>query len=171
VAAESGRVCRISDTLGNRLLHPEPELATIYHAAEFGAADSLQKYQMLDWVDTHLRSETTPNGGKMVWSSNWFPNNGRSFTHSTYELAYAEVLNLALANHLAGRTEEAYSLLRGVLCGIYNNPAPGSLSCHANTNGTQRRNLEFADSISCGAGPWLRECLGLCRNGPMERYC
>ena len=143
-----GAYAEYQDTLGNRLLHPEPELATIYHAAEFGAAEPLQIYQMLYWADTHLKAETTPNGGKIFWSSNWFPNNGRSFTHSTYELAYAEELNLAVVNYLGGRAEDAYSLIRGVMCGIYNNPAPGSLSCHTNTDGTQRRNLEFADPVS-----------------------
>ena len=148
----AGVFAEYRDTLGNRLLHPEPELATIYHAAEFGAADPLQIYQMLEWADVHLKAETMPNGGKMLWSSNWFPNNGRSFTHSTYELAYAEVLNFALTNCLAGRSQEAYSLIRGVMCGIYNNPAPGSLSCHTNIDGTQRRNLEFADGI----GMWGR---------------
>ena len=40
------------DTAGHRLLHPEPELATLYHAAEFGAADPLQLWQMLFWGDT-----------------------------------------------------------------------------------------------------------------------
>ncbi|MBI3852068.1 MAG: DUF4450 domain-containing protein [Verrucomicrobia bacterium] len=136
------------DTRGSRLLHAEPELATIYHAAEFGAADPLQIYQMLHWVDTHLRSETTPNAGKLVWSSNWFPNHGRSYTHSTYEMAYGEELNLALTDYLAGRADDAYAIVRATLCGIYNGPTPGGLSCHADADGRQRANDEFADAIS-----------------------
>ena len=35
------------DTLGARQLHREPELPTIYHSAEFGAASPLQVYEML----------------------------------------------------------------------------------------------------------------------------
>ena len=136
------------DTRGNRMLHPEPELPTIYHTAEFGAADDHQIAQMLEWVDTHLRSETTPGGGKLVWSSNWHPNRARSYTHSTYEMAYAEELNLALTNYLAGRADEAYALIRGTLCGIFNGPTPGGLACHALTDGRQRANDEFADAIS-----------------------
>jgi len=136
------------DTRGNRMLHTEPELPTIYHSAEFGAASPLQIYQMLHWAETHLESVLTPGGGRLYWSSNWFPNRGRSYTHSTYELAYAEELNLALTNYLVGRNDEAYSLIRGVLCGIYNEPTPGGLACHAFTDGRRRANDEFADAIS-----------------------
>jgi hypothetical protein len=136
------------DTLGAQQLHPQPELPTIYHSAEFGAATPLQVYEMLHWVDNNLRQETTPGGGKCFWSSNWFPNNGRSYTHSTYELAYAEQLNLALTNYLVGRADEAYALLRGTLCGIYNGPTPGGLSGHMHVDGRQRMNNEFADAIS-----------------------
>jgi hypothetical protein len=136
------------DTLGARQLHPQPELATIYHSAEFGAAGPLGIYQMLDWVDHNLRSQSTPGGGRAYWSSNWFPNAGRSYTHSTYELAYAEELNLALTNYLAGRTEQAYAILRSVIPGIYNGPTPGGLSCHMCVDGRQRMNNEFADAIS-----------------------
>jgi len=146
------------DTRGHGLLHPEPELPTLYHAAEFGAADDFQIYQMLDWADRHLRQETTPGGGTLVWSSNWHPNNGRSYTHSTYELAYAEELNLALANYQVGRAHAAYALLRATLCGLFNGPTPGGLSCHAHTDGRQRANDEFADAISL----WARAvCEGL----------
>jgi hypothetical protein len=136
------------DTRGKGLLHPEPELPTIYHSAEFGAADPFQIYQMLNWADTHLRTVRTPLNGKFYWSSNWFPNNGRSYTHSTYEMAYAEELNFALTNFLAGRDYEAQAILRGTLCGIFNGPTPGGLSCHAFVDGRQRANDEFADAIS-----------------------
>ncbi len=144
----AGVFAEYQDTRGEGLLHPEPELPTIYHAAEFGAADPLQIYQMLHWVDTHLRRETTPNGGTLVWSSNWYPNHGRSYTHSTFELAYAEELNLALTHYLAGRADGAYAIIRAALCGIFNGPTPGGLSCHAHTDGRQRANDEFADASS-----------------------
>lgn len=144
----AGVFAEYRDTRGHGLLHAEPELATIYHAAEFGAADPFQIYQMLHWADTHLRRETTPNGGTLVWSSNWFPNCGRSYTHSTYEMAYGEELNLALADCRIGRADDAYAILRATLCGIFNGPTPGGLSCHAYADGRQRANDEFADAGS-----------------------
>jgi len=136
------------DTRGHRLLHKEPELPTIYHSAEFGAADLLQIYQMLCWVDAHLLPTDTPGGGQFRWSSNWFPNSGRSYTHSTHEMAYGEEFNLALTNYLMGRVDEGYSILRASLNGVFNGPTPGGLSCHSLTDGRQRANDEFADAIS-----------------------
>ncbi|HQO33786.1 MAG TPA: DUF4450 domain-containing protein [bacterium] len=145
---QAGVFAEYLDTLGNRQLHTEPELPTIYHSAEFGAANDTQIRQMLDWAETHLRTESTPGSGKLYWSSNWHPNSGRSYTHSTYEMAYGEELNLALTNYLVGRGGNAYRILRAVLCGIFNGPTPGGLSCHSFVDGTQRANDEFADAIS-----------------------
>lgn len=146
---EIGVFAEYKDTLGNRLLHPEPELPTIYHSAEFGAADDVQIYQMTEWVNSHLRKEHTPGGGLLFWSSNWFPNNGRSFSHSTYDLVYAENLNFAMTCYQAGRANEAYSILRATLAGIFNNPTPGGLSCHTDEQGLYRSLTdEFADAIS-----------------------
>lgn len=136
------------DTRGHKLLHGEPELATIYHSAEFGAADPLQIGQMLVWADTNLRRERTPGNGFLYWSSNWFPNAGRSYTHSTYELAYGENLNFADTNYLAGRADLGYAILSACASGMFNGPTPGQLSCHVHTDGTQRENDCFADSTS-----------------------
>ena len=145
---EKGVFAEYLDTRGYRMLHPEPELPTIYHTAEFGAADAEQIAQMLRWADANLKTEHTPGGGKLVWSSNWAPNHARSYTHSTYELAFAEELNFALTNYLAGRADEAYALIRASLCGVFSGPTPGGLPCHTTIDGRQRANDEFADAIS-----------------------
>lgn len=145
---DAGVFAEYIDTRGHRLLHLEPELPTIYHSAEFGAADAIQITQMLRWADTYLRRASTPGGGVLTWSSNWFPNRGRDYTHSTYELAYAENLNYALTNYLGGWANDAYAILRATLCGIFNGPTPGGLACHAYSDGRQRANDEFSDAIS-----------------------
>ena len=154
------------DTRGHGLLHTEPELPTIYHSAESGVADSLQIAQMLQWADANLEAETTPGGGKLVWSSNWYPNHARSYTHSTHELAYAEELNFALTNYLAGRADDAYAILRGVVCGVYNGPTPGGLACHTYTDGRQRANDEFADAISMWGRAVVEGLFGIVPNRP-----
>jgi hypothetical protein len=146
--ADKGVFAEYIDTRGAGLRHEEPELPTIYHAAEFGAADPAQIGQMLDWAHARLKWESTPGGGKLAWSSNWYPNSGRLYTHSTHEMAYAEELNFALTHYLAGRANEAYALIRASLCGIYNGPTPGGLSCHSTKDGRQRANDEFSDAIS-----------------------
>jgi hypothetical protein len=166
---QEGVFAEYLDTRGNRLLHPEPELATIYHAAEFGAADPAQIRQMLHWVDAHLRTDRTPNGGTIVWSSNWYPNRGRTYTHSTYEVAYGEELNLALTNYLAGRADQGYDLIRATFCGIFNGPTPGGLSCHAFSDGRQRANDEFADAISMWDRAVVEGLFGIVPKRPQGR--
>jgi hypothetical protein len=136
------------DTLGARLLHAQPELPTLYHSAEFGAALHSQILQMIRWAHANLARVRTPNDGELYWSSNWYPNMGRSYTHSTYEMAYAEELNFALTHYLAGLPDDAYSIIRACLCGIFNGPTPGGLACHAYIDGRQRANDEFADASS-----------------------
>ena len=136
------------DTRGQGLLHGEPELATIYHAAEFGAADPLQIWQMLHWADEHLKQERTPGEGVLYWSSNWHPNRGRSYTHSTFDLAYGEEFNFAETNYLGGRADVGYAIIRASLSGMFNGPTPGQLSCHTFVDGMQRANDAFADATS-----------------------
>ncbi|MEO8826659.1 MAG: DUF4450 domain-containing protein [Chthoniobacterales bacterium] len=138
------------DTIGHKLLHAEPEILSIYHPAEFGAADFLQINQMLHWADTHLVVEKTPHGGRQLWTSTWHPNYGRSYTHTTYEMAPAENLNYALANYHGGQAQGGWSILAATLTGVFNGGTPGGLSCHSNTDGTQRNsgNAEFADVMS-----------------------
>ena len=157
------------DTRGNRLLHPEPELPTLYHSAEFGAADPLQVWQMLHWAATHLGTEPTPQGGRLYWSSNWAPNMGRSYTHSTYELAYAEELNFALTQYLAGRGDEAWALIRGCLAGVFSGPTPGGLSCHSYADGRQRANDEFADASSMWGRTIVEGLFGIIPHRPDGR--
>jgi hypothetical protein len=166
---EEGVFAEYLDTRGHRMLHPNPELATIYHAAEFDAADAEQIVQMLQWADRHLKKEQTPGGGELVWSSNWVPNHARSFTHSTHELAYAEELNFALTNYLAGRSDEAYALIRGTICGIFNGPTPGGLSCHTYVDGRQRSNDEFTDAISMWGRTVLEGLFGIVPKRPESR--
>ena len=163
---DKGVFAEYLDTRGEKLLHPEPELPTLYHSAEFGAATPVQIRQMLDWADANLRQEATPGGGKLFWSSNWYPNRGRSYTHSTYEMAYGENLNFALTHYLAGRGDEAYRILRATLCGIFNGPTPGGLSCHSLVDGKQRANDEFSDASSMWGRAVMEGLFGIVPDRP-----
>jgi hypothetical protein len=147
--ASSGHYAEFIDHLGLKRIHTEPELPTIYHPIDFGVTDQFQAYQMLRFTETNLRSETAiPNGGRLVWSSNWAPNYDRHYTHSTYDLVFAENMNLAIAYYRAGQFDKAYELVKGVYASMYQGGIPGGLSCHAYSNGQQRANEEFGDAIS-----------------------
>ncbi|HOE65057.1 MAG TPA: DUF4450 domain-containing protein [Candidatus Hydrogenedentes bacterium] len=146
---DAGVFAECLDTLGYRMLHPEPEAPTIYHAIEFGAADAKQVSRMLRWVDANLWcEEKTPGGGQLVWSSTWHPGHGPSFSWCIREVAPEENFNLAIAYWAAARPDEAYALLRGPMCGMYDGPVPGGLPGGCHPDGRQRHSPEFADSSS-----------------------
>jgi len=150
------------DRIGLKRIHPEPELPTIYHPIDFGITDPFQAYQMLRFTETNLRNETgIPHGGRLVWSSNWAPNFNEHYTHSTYDLIYAENLNLAIAYYRAGQFDKAYELVKGVYASMYQGGIPGGLSCHAYANGQQRSNEEFADAISMFARTAVEGVFGI----------
>ena len=159
------------DLRGYQLLHSEPELADIYHPTELGVADPLQTYQMLDWVEDNLRYEISDNGGRLVRSSNWYPNGGDKYSHSVYELSGGEEMNLALAYQQIGLAEPAYEIFKSIYHSLYGGRDPGiedynskvysareglpalqrevalNLPCHLTTNGTGRLNALFGDTI------------------------
>ncbi len=150
------------DLSGSQLFHPEPELADVYHTAEFGLTDRFQTYQMLDWVEANLRQEQTGNGGKLYWSSNWHPNSGRKLTHSTYLLCMGEEMNLALTYFLLGLVEPGYEIFKSSYMGIYGakdaklaktenctlQEVAADFPCQLNEQGTSMGNPQFGDSVS-----------------------
>ena len=160
--SSEGHYAEFIDRLGLKRIHPEPELPTIYHPIDFGITDPFQAYQMLRFTEKNLRNETEiPHGGRLVWSSNWAPNYDEHYTHSTYDLIFAENLNLAIAYYRAGQFDKAYELVKGAYASMYQGGIPGGLSCHAYANGQQRANEEFADSISMFARTAVEGVFGI----------
>ena len=96
-----------------------------------------------------------------MWSSNWAPNYDKHYTHSTYDLVFAETLNLAIAYYRAGQFDKAYELVKGVYASMYQGGIPGGLSCHAYSNGQQRANEEFGDAISMFARTAVEGVFGI----------
>lgn len=157
-----GHYAEFIDRIGLKRIHAEPELPTIYHPIEFGVTDQFQAYQMLRFTEVQLRNETNlPNGGRLVWSSNWAPNHNKNYTHSTYDLVYAEVLNLAIAYYRAGQLDKAYELVKGVYAGMYMGGIPGGLSCSPYRNGQQRAHEEFGDAIGLFARTAVEGVFGI----------
>ena len=162
-----GHYAEFIDHLGLKRLHAEPELPTIYHPIDFGVTDLFQAYQMLRFTETSLRNETgLPRGGRLVWSSNWAPNYDRHYTHTTYDLAFQENLNLAIAYYRAGQFDKAYELVKGVYASLYQGGIPGGLSGHAYANGQQRGDEEFADAISMFARAAVEGVFGVLPDMP-----
>lgn len=141
---ESGVFAEYQDTLGDRLMHPSPELATIYHTIECGLADQFQAYQMLQFTRSELRNEQSlPRKGRLVWSSNWYP---RSF--SACGLFAGENIHLAWAYFQNGQTAEAMELLRGIVDAHFMGDSPGSIGHFLNATGSSDGTQDFADTTS-----------------------
>ena len=141
---EKGIFAEYKDTIGNQLIHPSPELATIYHSIECGLADPFQAYQMLRFSQTDLRNEaTTPRQGRLVWSSNWYPR-----TFCACGLYPGENIHLAWAYFKTGQTAEAMDLLRGIVDAHFMGDVPGAVVHNLNGTGMSDGSPDFTDIVS-----------------------
>lgn len=121
---EAGVIAEYVDTIGNKLVHPSPELATAYLAIDCGVVDDLQAYTMLRFTETELRNERTRNrGGRLVYSSNWYPKK-----YSTCGLFTAENIHLALAYFKTGQKGKALEIMDALTDAYFDGRNPGLIS-------------------------------------------
>ncbi len=126
---EKGILAESVDNLGNRLIHPSPELSTTYLAIDCGIVDKLQAYTMLKYTENHIKNIVTPgNGGRLCYSANWKPKK-----YSTYGLFPAENAHLALAYYQTGLKEEGKKLLDGIVDCYFSGRNPG-MAPHVQSN-------------------------------------
>ncbi len=140
-----GVVAEFIDTIGNRLLHPSPELATAYLAIDCGVVDPFQAYQMLRFTETELCNEATLHRkGRLVYSSNWYPKK-----YSTCGIFPAENAHLALAYYQSGLPDRGWALLSGIVDSYFLGKNPG-LSSHVLTGrgAADGGDLDFSDVSS-----------------------
>jgi hypothetical protein len=142
--ADKGVMAEYIDTIGNKLIHPSPELATAYHCIESGLVDEFQAYQMLRFTETTLRNErTTARGGRLVWSSDWYPQ-----MYSSCGLYTAENSHLAWAYLVSGLAEKGIDILTGLVDAHFMGYQPG-MTCHNMTgSGYTSGSQDFTDVLS-----------------------
>ena len=141
---ERGVMAEFVDTVGNRLIHPSPELATVYHCIESGLVDPFQAYQMLRFTETTLRNErTAARSGRLVWSSDWYPQN-----YSSCGLYTGENIHLAWAYFACGLADKGHDILTGIVDAHFMGYQPG-MACHCMTaSGYTSGSQDFADVLS-----------------------
>lgn len=141
---EQGVVAEYVDTVGNKLIHPSPELATIYHCIEAEIVDRFQAYQMLRFTETSIRNETTVNrGGRLAWSSNWYPQN-----YSSCGLYPAENLHLAWAYYQCGLAEKANEIMTGLVDAHFMSRFPGTVAHCLSPQGYSSGSPDFSEISS-----------------------
>ena len=131
------------DTVGHKLIHPSPELASIYHPIECGVVDPFEAYQMLRFTETDLRNErTVARGGRLVWSSNWFPQN-----YSSCGLYTCENIHLAWAYFQCGLTAKGVEILNAIVDAYFLGYNPG-MAAHCMTAGGYTEGAQDFSEIS-----------------------
>jgi hypothetical protein len=141
---EKGIMAEYIDVIGNKLLHPSPELATIYHSIEAEIVDPFQAYQMLLFTEDVLRNEKTKaRGGRLVWSSNWYPQ-----IYSSCGLYTAENIHLAWAYFKCGQIQKGNEILKGIVDAHFLSRYPGAVAHCMTPDGYSDGSFDFTDVSS-----------------------
>jgi hypothetical protein len=142
---DAGVMAEYIDTVGNRLIHPSPELSTLYLAIECGAVDDFQACRMLTFSERCLENKRTAcRNGRLVYSANWRPRK-----YSTCGLYPSENACLALAYFRIGDKPRGWEILNGLVDAYFLSRNPG-LMRHvvASSGGSELGDLDFTDTSS-----------------------
>lgn len=124
-----GHWAEFQDFMGEQKLHESAAIWTIYHAIDSEVHDAFQGYQATRYVDTEIphipvvAKGLKDEGYATISTTNWLP-----YSWSINNVAFAEVMHMALAYWQAGRSEAAFRLLKSsVLDGMYLGESPGNV--------------------------------------------
>ncbi len=131
---QDGIFAEYIDTVGSQLVHPSPELSTLYLASESGAATAEEVVRGLAFSEHAIRNILTMNRrGRLAYSANWLPKK-----YSTCGIFPAENAALALAYFRCFRKIEALRILDGLLDAFALSHSPGAvahvLTAHASND-------------------------------------
>ena len=142
--AETGVIAESIDTMGHCLVHPSPELSTTYLAIDCGLVDEFQAYTMLKYTENYIRSTETPGrGGRLCYSSNWYPRK-----YSSCIIAPAENAHLALTYFQTGLKEKGQEILDGLSDCYFQGVTPGQTTQAISVTGTDEAEIDYADVSS-----------------------
>lgn len=119
---EQGVWAECRDRMGYARQHPYPALWTVYHAIDSEVGTSAQRYSATQYVDREIPHIPVTDDLHTLSTSMWQP-----YGWSINNVAFAEVMNMALAYWEVGRYEEGYRLLQAsVVDGMYMGNSPGN---------------------------------------------
>ena len=173
---EKGVFAEWKDTLGEKLLHPEPELGSVYLPVHCGVADEFQAYQMVRWTewglpnhefeeqgpqpfDGHYKPGATytfpqPMRVREVKSSNWRP-----IMLTVHECSPGELMDLARVYYRLGLADRAFPLVKAVLRCMVNLPTVGGLVIRDRNTETWSRSWAHNDVDHCDTLGTSLQCL------------
>ncbi len=143
--ANEGVIAESVDTVGNCLVHPAPELSTVYLAIDCDLVDDLQAYTLLKYTEDHIKSIETPERhGRLSYCSNWQPKK-----YSTYGIFPSENAHLALAYFKRGFKAKGNAILNGLVDCYFTGRNPG-MAAHVQSSRctADLADLDFTDVSS-----------------------
>ena len=158
-----GTYAEFKDLLGNKILHKNPAVWTIYHSLDSEVPDAFQAYQSMKYVDDKIphipvRAKGLEEGYYTISTSKWMP-----YDWSLNNVATAEVMHTALAYWQAGRSEKAYNLFKSeLLSTMYLGGIPGNIgqiSFYDAVRGEVYR--DFADPVAMTARSLVEGLFGV----------
>lgn len=124
---DSGVSAESSDAAGRRLKHPSPALWSIYHTINSGVLTNTQAFQSSRYVDTDFPRIAVKAGGLLeqglyvLPTSTWQP-----YVPGVNNVTMYDQQQLALSYWIAGRANEAYTLLKSAVTeSLFLGNAPG----------------------------------------------
>lgn len=151
------------DLMGLKRLHRSAALWTVYTPIDCNACTPEQAYRATRYVDENIphipiRIDNEDSGFYTLSTTNWMP-----YVWSTNNVAQAEVMNTALAYFHAGRSYEAFRLMKGdLLDEMYLGSSPGNIgqiSFYDAARGETYR--DFADNIGITAKTLIQGLYGI----------
>lgn len=130
--AKEGVIAESLDTVGNCLIHPSVELASVYHVMDSDMIDDFRAYRTLKFTENHLKNIETPgSGGRLCYSSNWLPKQ-----YSNCGIFPAENAHLALVYFKLGLKDEGKKILDGIADCYFTGRNPGMAAHIQSARGT-----------------------------------
>jgi hypothetical protein len=158
-----GSYAEFKDMLGNKLLHPNAAVWTIYHSLDSDVPDIFQAYESLKYIDENIphipvRAKGLEDGYFTISTSKWMP-----YDWSLNNVATAEVMHTALANWQAGRNEKGFNLFKSeLLSTMYLGGSAGNIgqiSFYDAARGEAYR--DFADPVAMTARSLVEGLFGI----------
>lgn len=163
---EKGCFAEFQDLLGNKLIHDNPAVWTLYHAIDSEVPDPFQAYQCIDYIDRHIPHIPVVAKGisgdyHTISTSKWMP-----YDWSLNNVATAEVMHTALAAWQAEQPEKAFNLFKAeLLSTMYLGGSAGNIgqiSFYDAARGEAYR--DFADPVAMTARSLVEGLFGITPN-------
>ena len=159
---DKGRWAEFEDLMGLQRKHESAAVWSIYTPIDCGAGNGEQFYRATEYVSRNIpHIDVVADGknyGQTISTTNWLP-----YAWSINNVAAAEVMHTALAFYEAGRTDEAFALMKAnIMDQMYIGQSPanfGQISYYDAARGECYR--DFGDCIGISSRTLLEGLFGI----------